>query len=123
MQSQHAFALAAKILALHRDGTSSTIEVGPGIPPSLDGWNVGIANMRVPPPHSGEMHPEGDEFIYLISGAIAVVLEEQPQRIEDVNPGECFIVPRGVWHRLLIKTPCQLLFITPGPRNEYRPKI
>jgi len=122
MQTQHPFALAAKILALHRDGTTSAIEVRPGIPPSLDGWNVGVASMHAPPPHAGEMHPEGDEFIYLISGAISVVLEEHPQRIEDMQPGECFIVPRGIWHRLLIRTPCQLLFITPGPRNEYRPQ-
>jgi hypothetical protein len=31
------------------------------------------------------------------------------------------VVPRGVWHRVLLVEPSQLLHITPGPGGEHRP--
>ena len=30
------------------------------------------------------------------------------------------VVPRGVWHRLLVREPGDLLFATPGPSTEQR---
>jgi mannose-6-phosphate isomerase-like protein (cupin superfamily) len=62
-----------------------------------------------------EMHPSGDEFLYLLSGKIACVLEESHgERVVELRAGEACIVPQGVWHRLLVHAPGNLLFLTPA---------
>src|SRR5262245_3777464 len=49
-----------------------------------------------------EMHPEADEVLFLISGALDVVLDEAAgERALALGAGEAAIVPRGVWHRLV----------------------
>jgi homogentisate 1,2-dioxygenase len=94
--------------------------MGAGPPRCMDGLNVGVAFWARPPPHDGEMHPDGDELIYLTSGAISVVLEDPTERTVHVRPGDCFIVPQGILRRLLVHRPSQLIPMTPGPRKEYR---
>jgi hypothetical protein len=32
--------------------------------------------MGTDPPHRGEMHPDGDELLYLVSGSVEIVLED-----------------------------------------------
>jgi len=64
-----------------------------------------------------EMHPDADEFLYLLDGAIDVVLREdldqgEERRIE-LRPGRACIVPKGAWHRQIVLLPCKMLFITP----------
>src|SRR5579863_7992072 len=93
------FSLTNFSLAVHRDGTASVLSNRADPPPCVDGLNIGVAEMSRPPPHGGEMHPDGDEILYLIDGDISVLLEENPERVVDVKPGESFIVPRGIWHR------------------------
>jgi mannose-6-phosphate isomerase-like protein (cupin superfamily) len=46
-----------------------------------------------------EMHPNGDEFVYLLSGSIDLLLEQPTgvQSIELRNSGAT-LVPRGIWH-------------------------
>jgi quercetin dioxygenase-like cupin family protein len=68
------------------------------------------------------MHPDGDELLYLISGAVSVVLElpDATQTLKLV-PGQAVIVPKGVWHRVLINEPSRLVHLTPGPGGEHRP--
>ena len=34
----------------------------------VDGMTFGVASMSENSPHGGEMHPDGDEVLYLISG-------------------------------------------------------
>lgn len=59
-----------------------------------------------------EMHPEADEQLFLVSGAIDVILEEASgERSLSLETGEAAIVPRGVWHRLVMREPGKLLFI------------
>jgi mannose-6-phosphate isomerase-like protein (cupin superfamily) len=59
-----------------------------------------------------EMHPEADEVIYLVSGAIDLILDESGgERIVSLQAGEASIVPRGVWHRLVMRKPGKLLFV------------
>src|SRR5262245_7150167 len=68
------------------------------------------------------MHPDGDEVLFLISGRLDVVLEEDDtQGVVEMTPGQALIVPKGVWHRVLPREPSQLLHITPGPGGEWRP--
>ena len=91
----------------------------PGIP--VDGATFGVATMSENSPHNGEMHPDGDEVLYLVSGRIRVVFPDDPVDDIDVQPGDGLIVPKGMWHRVDILEPSQIVYLTPGPNNEYRP--
>jgi mannose-6-phosphate isomerase-like protein (cupin superfamily) len=69
-----------------------------------------------------EIHPSGDEFLYLLSGRMACILEESHgERVVELRAGEACIVPQGVWHRLLVHEPGDLLFITPDEGTAHRP--
>ena len=87
----------------------------------VDGYTFGVATMSENAPHNGEMHPDGDEILYLISGLARVHAETDPPQVIEMNPGDGLIVPQGVWHRVDIVEPCQIVYFTPGPRGEYRP--
>ena len=51
--------------------------------------------MAQPAPHNGEMHPDGDEVLFLISGRLDVVLEEdETQKVVEMTPGQTLIVPK-----------------------------
>jgi mannose-6-phosphate isomerase-like protein (cupin superfamily) len=69
-----------------------------------------------------EMHPAGDEVLYLLSGAVEVVLREKDDhRVVELSAGRAFIVPREVWHRLDALLPSELMFITPGKGTKHIP--
>lgn len=63
-----------------------------------------------------EVHPAGDEFVVLISGASEMVLAmpEGDRTIVLDEPGDFVIVPKGTWHTARISTPTKMLFVTPG---------
>jgi len=114
--------LGNSIVGFDRGGDAREIESVPGPPPRIDGFTVGAPTLTREPPHAGEMHPDGDELLYLISGRLTVVLEDQePPRQVEMTPGQALIVPRGVWHRVLLGEPSQLVHVTPGPGGEHRP--
>ena len=113
--------------ALLRDGTSAVVPTE-GRPVRVDGYTVGVVpHMEHPPPHRGEMHPDGDELLYFVSGRVRVVLDDGDQdRVgaetrHEVGPGEAFVVPRGVWHRIEVLEPAHLVHVTPGPGSGHRP--
>jgi mannose-6-phosphate isomerase-like protein (cupin superfamily) len=123
-----AFELAAAVAALLRDGSSEVIRPGPGGPVRVDGFSVGAPFMTSNAPHRGEMHPDGDELLYLISGRIDVIMEEGGdavtvgvERVESLHPGQAILVPQGVWHRVDVRKPSRLVHITPGPGGGHRP--
>ena len=91
----------------------------PPIP--VEGATFGVATMHQNSPHNGEMHPDGDEILYLISGHVRVVFPDDPIDDLDVNPGDGLVIPKGMWHRVDILEPSQIVYLTPGPNNEYRP--
>ena len=91
----------------------------PSIP--VDGITFGIAAMSENSPHDGERHPDGDEVLYLISGRVRVVFIDSAEEDIDVRPGDGLVVPKGMWHRVDILEPSQIVYLTPGPNNEYRP--
>lgn len=114
--------LATTVVGLHRSGEAREIAAGPGPPPRIDGLTIGAPVMTREPPHAGEMHPDGDELLFLLSGKVTVVLEDQdPPRRVDLVPGQALVVPRGTWHRILLAEPSQILHITPGPGGAHRP--
>jgi len=63
-----------------------------------------------------EVHPEGDEFVYLIEGDTDFLLQEgSAQRTVRVSePGSYVVVPKGVWHTARPHAPTTMLFVTPG---------
>ena len=69
-----------------------------------------------------EMHPNGDEFVVLLSGDVTVVFagrcDDEVVRLSE--PGTFVIVPRGVWHTAKVRKPAEMLFVTPGEGTENR---
>jgi mannose-6-phosphate isomerase-like protein (cupin superfamily) len=91
-------------------------------PPRIDGYTVGAPIITDDPPHAGEMHPDGDELLYVVSGRFNVSLELDTERRDvEVCQGEALVVPRGVWHLVTLQEPGQLVHITPGPGGDHRP--
>ena len=107
----------------HSDRRARIVEQQPRRPPErIDGYTIGAPMLTEDAPHDGEMHPDGDELLYLVSGAITVRLElADGERTIELGPGEALVVPQGIWHRINLREPGQLLHITPGPRGDHRP--
>lgn len=82
---------------------------------------VGFVSVAGESPHNGELHPDGDEILYVISGRLRVIGESDPGAAIDLGPGDACIVRRGEWHQIKMLQPSQLLHITPGPRGDFRP--
>ena len=93
----------------------------PGPPQRIDGMTVGIVTMHESAPHGGEMHPDGDELLYVIAGKVEVHMESSPATPTTLSGGEGCIVPAGEWHRVEVLEPTQLLHMTPGPNGDHRP--
>ena len=70
-----------------------------------------------------EMHPVGEEVLYLLSGALDLVLQHgnEPTRTVQLRSGTAFIVPRGNWHRGVVRSPYVMLSITYGAGTQHRP--
>jgi len=68
-----------------------------------------------------EMHPAGDELLFLVSGRTAIVLDDgKARRRVPMKGGEALIVPRGVWHSIDLEEPGDLLAITRGAGTQVR---
>ncbi|MCX2980335.1 cupin domain-containing protein [Halieaceae bacterium IMCC14734] len=63
-----------------------------------------------------EMHPNGDEFVYLLAGDTDMVLwQAGVERVVRINtPGEYVVVPKGAWHTARPHSATSMLFVTPG---------
>ncbi|PYS32749.1 MAG: hypothetical protein DMG14_33650 [Acidobacteria bacterium] len=108
---------------IHRDLSVSIRPRKPGPPERIDGMTVGIVTLvpDAPPRHRGEVHPDGDEILYVISGRVRVTGESEPAAAIELGPGQACIVQKGEWHRVSVLEPGQLIHITPGPNGDYRP--
>lgn len=69
-----------------------------------------------------EMHPNGDEVVYLLAGDIDFLLELDGV-VETIElRGRGFvIVPRGVWHTAKILRPSRVLALTRGAGTTHKP--
>ena len=69
-----------------------------------------------------EMHPHGDEFVYLLAGSIELLLDEAAGvRSHSLQGGGAVIVPQGVWHTARVRAPSRMLHVTPGAGTQHRP--
>ena len=112
---------AVDSIGLTHDFLASAVPDRPDPPFPVDGATFGVATMDENSPHAGEMHPDGDEILYLISGRIRVVILDDPLEDIEILPGRGLVVPKGTWHRVDILEPSQIAYLTPGPNNEFRP--
>ena len=107
-------------ILISRDSRMTAVANCEGPPPRADGWTVGVAEMTRRPPHDGEMHPDGDEFVILLSGRARLSIDSATEPLE-LAPGDACIIPKGEWHRFDFSEPVRLIYITPGPNGEHRP--
>ena len=85
----------------------------------LDGRLFGVVGMDRD--SHWEMHPGGDEVLVGLSGSVDVVLDLGDEtETSTLESGQMYIVPRGVWHQLIVNEPGKLLFATPGPTTHHR---
>jgi mannose-6-phosphate isomerase-like protein (cupin superfamily) len=60
-----------------------------------------------------ERHPDGDELLYVVEGAVEVtVLTDERSVSVGVPAGSVFVVPRSLWHRQHARDGAALLFAT-----------
>jgi mannose-6-phosphate isomerase-like protein (cupin superfamily) len=91
-------------------------------PARIDGYTIGAPFVTHDPPHAGEMHPDGDELLFAVSGRFDVTLElDAGPRDLQLRAGDALVVPRGVWHLVTMQEPGQLVHVTPGPNGDHRP--
>lgn len=65
-----------------------------------------------------ERHPHAEELLTVTSGAVRVHLRESGESAR-LEPGSCYVVPRGTWHRLTVEEPADLLTVTPRAATEH----
>lgn len=109
------------VFDVNRDLSVAVRARKPGPPERIDGMTIGIVTMTEDAPHRGEVHPDGDEILYVVSGRLRVTGESAPNSPIELGPGEACIVPKGEWHLVKLLEPTQLVHITPGPNGDHRP--
>ncbi len=121
MNAPTRFEASVDTIGVGRDLFATLVPMQADPPIPVDGLTIGIAEMSENSPHGGEMHPDGDEVLYLIAGHVNVVFEDDAFDDVDMQPGDGLVVPKGVWHRVDILSPSKIMYATPGPGGEYRP--
>ena len=68
-----------------------------------------------------EMHPAGDEILFMLEGEATFLLEidASVKEIELVS-GRLLVIPRGVWHTAKVSKPARMLAITAGHGTQHR---
>lgn len=62
-----------------------------------------------------EMHPDTDEFFYILEGQFEITLldSDSPSK-HSVSANSCFVVPKGIWHKPAAPNGCKFIYYTPG---------
>lgn len=129
--SARGFDLRRAHVSLDDRGASAPLEITPQFWPDvlagrrqLGRWLLG-ANHRSEDTTSWDLHPHGECIATLLTGAIDIVLEADSHGSETTvelrEPGASVVIPRGVWHRQVVHTPSDLLFLTAGQGTKQRP--
>lgn len=72
---------------------------------------------------SWEVHPAGEELVYVISGSMDLLLEESTGvRTLTLESGQGCLVARGIWHTANGREPAKVLHVTPGTGTAQRPR-
>jgi len=127
-QAKIVFELGGTYVQLRDGGATAQVEAGndfwarlPGRPELADGRLVWAA-AQVRDSANWEMHPQGDEMLYLLSGAIDLVVQVgEAERTVTLLPNNACVVPKGIWHRIVVQKPANVLAITPSLGTQQRP--
>ena len=65
-----------------------------------------------------EMHPQGDEVIWLLTGRVRFITEAHGT--VEVGQGDCIVMPKGEWHTADVLEPGKALFVTEGAGTQHR---
>lgn len=68
-----------------------------------------------------EMHPNGDEFIFQVSGVTEFIVEGFSVPVTLVA-GQFIIVPKGHWHTANCMRAGEAVYITNGEGTQHRPR-
>ena len=69
-----------------------------------------------------EMHPAGDEILFMLEGKATFVLElSDGLREVALGAGRLLVIPKGVWHTAKVSEPSRMLAITAGSGTQHRP--
>ena len=71
-------------------------------------------------PDHWEIHPQGDELIFVLKGELRLAFEGQDESRITLKAGSAAIVPQAQWHRFEWMGPVTLLFVTPPGGTELR---
>ncbi|NKC00328.1 MAG: cupin domain-containing protein [Pseudomonadales bacterium] len=62
-----------------------------------------------------EMHPDTDEFFYIIEGEVQMtLLESSGETLHRASAGSAFVVPQGIWHKPGAPDGAKFIYFTPG---------
>ena len=126
------YALAENYLRLKPDASVDVLSVDETFRPGLMRGQLGNFNYEflvsrfdftVDWP-TWEVHPNGDENFFLLSGAAQLHLENPDGEASSLminQPGDYVFLLRGNWHTAKISQPTSMLFITAGEGTENRP--
>ena len=128
METEEGFDLETTYLVLADGPEAKRIDVGPDFWHTID-QRADLAGRLVAVFRYGadwnrwEMHPDGDEIVMLLSGAVDLVLDEaEGERARALRDRVAVIVPRGVWHTANVLAPGEALHITRGAGTVHRPR-
>lgn len=80
----------------------------------FNGNNISACNITGTSP-VWEMHPDTDEFFFILEGEFEITLWQEDQPEHFVAPaGSSFVVPRGVWHKPAAPRGSKFIYLTPG---------
>ena len=105
---------------IHSDLSVTARTRKPGPPERIEGMTVGVVYMDGDAPHGGEVHPDGDEVLYVMSGRLRVIGDSAPDEPIELGPDQACIIPKGEWHRVHVLEPAHFIHITPGPNGDHR---
>jgi mannose-6-phosphate isomerase-like protein (cupin superfamily) len=68
-----------------------------------------------------EMHPAGDEILFMLEGKATFLLDlSEGLREVALSAGRLLVIPKGVWHTAKVSEPARLLAITAGQGTQHR---
>ena len=76
--------------------------------------NFGTCNVTGVSP-GWEMHPDTDEFFFVLEGTVEITLLESNGAKHYVAPsGSSFVIPQGIWHKPGAPEGAKFIYFTPG---------
>lgn len=123
---------ATTYLRLKPDGMAEQLPVGQSFWPDLMAGKYGSFHHEYLVTTSSfdenwpawENHPNGDELVFLLSGAVDFILDlpTGQQVVQVRKPGDYAFVPKGTWHTANPLQPTTMLFITAGEGTQGKPR-